>query len=76
MVVLCIFIVESYFQLLKVLTLLEIVRAGVEDLVHDAAEDGVLHRREHEPHVVRVSGDGDVGVDLCSGIVQFNIMTS
>ena len=47
-----------------------------EELLHDAAEDGVLYRREHEPHVVRVSGDGDVGVDLCSGIVQYHIMTS
>ena len=35
-----------------------------ENLVHDAAEDGVLHCGEHKLHVVRVSGDGDVRVDL------------
>ena len=35
-----------------------------ENLVHDAAEDGVFHCGEHKLHVVRVSGDGDVGVDL------------
>ena len=42
--------------------LLKVVRVSVEDLLHDAGEDGVLHGSEHEPHVVRVSGDGDVGV--------------
>lgn len=35
-----------------------------EYLFHDAAEDGVLHCGEHELDVVRVRGDGDVGVDL------------
>ena len=38
-----------------------------EELLHDAAEDGVLHRGEHELDVVRVRGDGDVGVDLGPG---------
>ena len=35
-----------------------------EYLFHDAAEDSVLHRGKHELDVVRVRGDGDVGVDL------------
>ena len=35
-----------------------------EYLLHDAAQDGVLHRGEHELDVVRVCGDGDVRVDL------------
>ena len=40
-----------------------------EELLHDAAEDGVLHRSEHEAHVVRVSGDSHVGVDLSPDII-------
>ena len=44
--------------------LLEVVWSGVEDLLHDATEDGVLHGSKHKPHVVRICSDGDVGVDL------------
>ena len=41
-----------------------------EELLHDAAEDGVLHRGEHEAHVVRVRGDSYVGVDLSPDIAD------
>ena len=44
--------------------LLEVVRAGAEDLLHDATEDGVLHCGKHKSHVVRICSDGDVRVDL------------
>ena len=44
--------------------LLEVVWACAEDLLHDAAEDGVLHGGKHKSHVVRICGDGDVRVDL------------
>ena len=54
--------------------LLEVVGAGVEDLVHDPAEDGVLHCSEHKPHVVGVRGDCNVGVDL--GPRRANVNTS
>ena len=43
--------------------LLQVVRATVENILNNPTKNCVLHRGKHEPHVVGVRGDGDVGVD-------------
>ena len=56
----CFRIISAYYYL----PCLKIFLSSPENLVHDAAEDGVLHCGEHKLDVVRVRGDGDVRVDL------------